>query len=83
MSEKSAKATTGKTRKAANKKTAVPAVEMPAAPDSAKREELIAAAAYFKAEQRGFAPGSEIDDWLAAECELEAVLGLRAACVAA
>ena len=83
MSEKNAKATTGKTRKTATKKPVAPAVEMPAAPDSVKREELIAAAAYFKAEQRGFAPGCEIDDWLAAERELEAVLGLRAACVAA
>ena len=31
---------------------------------------LIAERAYFKAEQRGFAPGYEIDDWLEAEREL-------------
>lgn len=34
---------------------------------------LIAERAYFKAEQRGFAPGHELEDWLAAERELETV----------
>jgi hypothetical protein len=33
---------------------------------------LIAERAYFKAEQRGFEPGYELDDWLAAERELAA-----------
>jgi hypothetical protein len=36
-------------------------------PDSAA---LVAERAYFKAEQRGFAPGREIEDWLEAEREL-------------
>ncbi len=31
---------------------------------------LVAERAYFKAERRGFAPGHEIEDWLAAEREL-------------
>lgn len=31
------------------------------------REEMIATAAYYRAEARGFAPGCEMDDWLAAE----------------
>ena len=35
-----------------------------------ERWEMIAAAAYFRAEKRGFAPGNEIDDWLAAEREI-------------
>jgi len=30
----------------------------------------IALAAYFIAEKRGFEPGHELDDWLAAEAEL-------------
>jgi Protein of unknown function (DUF2934) len=30
----------------------------------------IALAAYFIAEKRGFAPGRELDDWLAAEAEV-------------
>jgi hypothetical protein len=37
---------------------------------SAEFETLIAERAYFKAEQRGFAPGHELEDWLAAEREL-------------
>ena len=32
---------------------------------------LIAEAAYFRSEKRGFAPGCELEDWLAAETELE------------
>lgn len=31
---------------------------------------LIAERAYFKAERRGFVPGYELDDWLAAEREV-------------
>lgn len=40
---------------------------------SGKKEDLyshIAAAAYYKAESRGFEPGYELDDWLEAEIEL-------------
>jgi hypothetical protein len=32
----------------------------------------IAERAYFKAEKRGFAPGHELEDWLAAEKEIAA-----------
>ena len=38
---------------------------------SALREAKIATAAYYRAEQRGFAPGNELADWLAAEREVE------------
>jgi len=31
----------------------------------------IAQTAYFRAERRGFAPGCELDDWLAAEKEID------------
>lgn len=31
---------------------------------------MIADAAYYRAQQRGFAPGRELDDWLAAEAEV-------------
>jgi hypothetical protein len=30
----------------------------------------IATAAYFRAQERGFEPGQEVDDWLAAEAEI-------------
>jgi hypothetical protein len=33
-------------------------------------EQQIAEAAYFRAEQRGFVPGNELDDWLDAEAEV-------------
>lgn len=39
------------------------------------RRRLIAEAAYFRAEQRGFAPGRELEDWLAAEIEVDALFG--------
>lgn len=35
------------------------------------RQERIAKAAYSKAEKRGFAPGSDWDDWLDAEREID------------
>ncbi|MET0660448.1 MAG: DUF2934 domain-containing protein, partial [Steroidobacteraceae bacterium] len=37
---------------------------------AAERHAKIAAAAYFRAEQRGFEPGHELDDWLAAEMDV-------------
>lgn len=39
------------------------------------RRQLIAEAAYFRAEQRDFRPGAELDDWLAAEIEIDTLLG--------
>lgn len=42
------------------------------------RHEQIAQAAYFRAERRGFGPGHELEDWLAAEGEVDtaATLGM-------
>jgi hypothetical protein len=37
-----------------------------------QRAERIAEAAFFRAERRGFAPGHEVEDWLAAESEVDA-----------
>lgn len=42
------------------------------------RETRIAAAAYQRAERRGFAPGCELDDWLAAEGEVDAAIAAEA-----
>ena len=36
-----------------------------------RRHALICEAAYFRAERRGFCPGRELDDWLAAEGEID------------
>jgi hypothetical protein len=38
------------------------------------RRAMIAEAAYFHAERREFAPGGEVQDWLAAETEVDALL---------
>ncbi len=37
------------------------------APSAADRLERVAVAAYYMAEARGFTPGYELEDWLAAE----------------
>lgn len=34
------------------------------------RREMIATAAYFRAQRRGFEPGHELEDWYAAENEI-------------
>lgn len=41
--------------------------------DACPREQMIAEAAYFRAERRGFAPGNEMSDWLQAEADVERV----------
>jgi len=38
---------------------------------------MIATTAYLRAEQRGFASGHELEDWLQAEAEVDQVLGKR------
>lgn len=42
----------------------------PAEGEGGERVSKIAVAAYFIAERRGFEPGHELDDWLAAEAEI-------------
>jgi hypothetical protein len=37
------------------------------------REEMVRTAAYFRAQRRGFDPGYEVADWLAAELEIAAL----------
>lgn len=48
------------------------------APDEATRRAMIAEAAYYRAERRGFAPGFELEDWLASENELDAQIQSQA-----
>lgn len=40
-----------------------------------ERERLVAQAAYFRAEKRGFAPGCELQDWVEAEAEVLRLIG--------
>ena len=41
-------------------------------PDMRARDERIALLAYYKAQQRGFDGNGQLDDWLAAEREIDA-----------
>jgi hypothetical protein len=43
-------------------------------PDPELRRAMIAEAAFYRAEQRGFEPGRELDDWCAAESDIDARL---------
>jgi hypothetical protein len=43
----------------------------PVAPAVEQRHALIAKAAYFRAQRRGFRAGHELEDWLAAEAEVD------------
>lgn len=42
-----------------------------------ERDKLVAQAAYFRAEKRGFAPGYELQDWVEAEAEVKRLIGDR------
>jgi hypothetical protein len=53
----------------ATRKTAVKA-SAPVVAAGVGRDEMVRTAAYFRAQRRGFAPGYEIEDWLAAEMEV-------------
>jgi hypothetical protein len=39
-----------------------------------EREAMIAEAAYYRAEARGFEAGHELEDWLSAEAEIDLLL---------
>jgi len=42
-----------------------------------EHDAMIAVAAYYRAERRGFAPGAELEDWLDAEAEIVRLLSAR------
>lgn len=44
-----------------------------AAPGEPVNKALVEEAAYYRAEKRGFEPGKELDDWLEAEKEIDAL----------
>ena len=71
-------ASADKTPSARRGSRAKPPAESPAPPrvdiSPEARRAMIAEAAYLRAEQRGFVPGCETDDWLLAEAEVDALL---------
>lgn len=60
----SAEVAKNKPRKAAKNNTVSPEV----------RNQMVATAAYFLAEKRGFATGCEIEDWVSAEAKIDLML---------
>ena len=49
-----------------------PAVQSEQAPaDERPRGERVSELAYYRAQSRGFEPGHEVEDWLAAEAEID------------
>ncbi|MFA6904138.1 MAG: DUF2934 domain-containing protein [Gallionellaceae bacterium] len=59
-------------RKPAVKKSAPKQNAVAVSPE--QRYQMISIAAYFKAERRGFAGGYEMQDWISAEAEVDAML---------
>lgn len=53
----------------------LPSIPTPRVPPAKLVERMIAEAAYYRAEKRGFAAGFELEDWLAAEREILTRLG--------
>jgi hypothetical protein len=56
------------------KAAANPGASTPVKVSEETRRAMIAQAAYLRAERRGFASGGEVEDWLAAEAEVDALL---------
>ena len=69
--ESAARKTTPRARKAATQR---PAADGVTGLTAHERHALVAQAAYFRAEARGFAAGGELEDWLNAEAEIAAQL---------
>jgi len=68
--------TTGKDRTAPSNKSLPPRSPTKLTPEEVYR--LIQESAYFKAKERGFAPGGEVQDWIEAEAEVRRRLEGRA-----
>jgi len=68
----------GAAKTAARARPARPA-SVAAGPSPVEREAMVRTAAYFRAQRRGFQPGYEWEDWLAAEAEVAALMPRPAA----
>jgi len=75
MSTKQSKKTAERGKKApsgaqSNLATAAPASASQVNVSDDERRRMVAEAAYYRAQQRGFTAGGEVDDWLEAEREI-------------
>lgn len=68
------KKTPAKPKSAAAKPRATARTDVATSLSPAERLRMIEMAAYFRAERRGFAPGNEFEDWVAAEAEIAALV---------
>jgi Protein of unknown function (DUF2934) len=68
------KKSTKKPRTATRHKQAVIGATLAPTVSDDERRGMIAKAAYLRGERRGFAPGGETEDWMAAEQEIDALL---------
>jgi hypothetical protein len=62
------------TKRVSPRKKTVRKASASGAVDPELRRQLVAAEAYFRAERRGFAAGSELEDWVAAEAAVDSRL---------
>ena len=69
-----AKTAAPKRKAVVRKKAAAPGAKPAVQISEDARRGMIAEAAYLRAERRGFMPGNETEDWLAAEAEVDALL---------
>jgi hypothetical protein len=77
-SKKSAPRPAGRKAAARPRKAAPrPRAALASAVTPEERQQMIALAAYLRAERRGFTPGAEMSDWLEAEAEVDARLSAR------
>lgn len=67
------------TKRPAKPKSIPPVIAAQAVPEVSEevRRAMIAESAYLRAERRGFAPGHEHEDWVAAEKEVDALLSAK------
>lgn len=87
MSPDGAPAKSGRKSKSATRaslpRTKIPHTGTPSVPVNSlhlaalDRRAMIETAAYYRAERRRFEAGHELEDWLRAEAEIEALLGAR------
>lgn len=64
------KASRGKRKREPDRAEIVRMAAVEATSRAEDRREMIATAAYFRAERRGFEPGHELEDWYAAEHDI-------------
>jgi hypothetical protein len=83
--KKDSRADSGKDRRAAERRSPPRSPAKPSAFSGNARADvspeelrkLISEAAYYRAKQRGFAPGHELEDWIQAEAEVMRAVGPR------